>query len=576
MPDQYTARVSVTLAAGAAATPFAHGIIVRGTATAPQYVMADRMTSIMVNTVDATNINCSNPGSAAATAVFLVQFLHSIQATPAMTAPGIFWQGGSGGGVGSQSPFSNDYYVQPAVTADAGARLYPTVAAALAAADLALAAGVTVVLNIHTIEGVLLTYDGTSIPTGRSVTFVGDGGRTQTAITIEGVWAAALSEVDIIFRNCDVAIGAAALTLGTFRNLIFDNSDCDCNGRLVTMAASRTFTFSDGTLVDPRFIGLGAGISAVSLNRMVLTSDVADVTPTLFSNVVAFTALSSQISVIESGWTFVSQAVIIAGGFSATQWTSDNTGAGAATIFSAPTVALDIEDFVMSSIDSSGGGTVNLGMTTGSGGSLRSGRVRTLVNGATSLLQTDGTILADATAGTVALTLPDANIVPNGTSIVVQRINAFAAGGNDVTIAVIGTNTINGVAGPYSFNALVLDRPAVTLISSQTGTGAWFVAGVAGRATSTDSTAAPGNATAQTANGQAAFAAGAATVVITNAYVTATSRVLCQYNGTVAAGVADVTLTSITIVDANAGSFTVTGNAVATAATAFSWVVLPG
>ena len=84
----------------------------------------------------------------------------------------------------------------------------------------------------------------------------------------------------------------------------------------------------------------------------------------------------------------------------------------------------------------------------------------------------------------------------------------------------------------------------------------------------TDSSGTPGNATQNSAiHGRAAFAAAATSVVVTNNMVTANASVF------VALGSADTTLTSVRVTPA-AGSFTVTGNAAATAATTFSYFVV--
>ena len=99
MPDRFMSRVTVSLAAGAGATTAAHSIVVGGVATAPQIVMADRMSSAQVDSVDGTNITVSNPGATATTVIFLCWYAHSIDATPGNTTPGIFWLGGTSGGV---------------------------------------------------------------------------------------------------------------------------------------------------------------------------------------------------------------------------------------------------------------------------------------------------------------------------------------------------------------------------------------------------------------------------------------------------------------------------------------------
>lgn len=83
----------------------------------------------------------------------------------------------------------------------------------------------------------------------------------------------------------------------------------------------------------------------------------------------------------------------------------------------------------------------------------------------------------------------------------------------------------------------------------------------------TDGSGTPGNATINTPTGKAAFAIGASTVVITSSLTTAISHIIVTMEG------ADATLTSILRAVPSAGSFTVTGNANATAATNFKFSV---
>lgn len=83
-----------------------------------------------------------------------------------------------------------------------------------------------------------------------------------------------------------------------------------------------------------------------------------------------------------------------------------------------------------------------------------------------------------------------------------------------------------------------------------------------------DDSAVAGNRTVNRLRGKNAIAAAASSVVITNNLVTANSQVLCSLEQI------DGTLTQILTVVPGAGSFTVTGNAAATADTKFSWVVM--
>ena len=83
-----------------------------------------------------------------------------------------------------------------------------------------------------------------------------------------------------------------------------------------------------------------------------------------------------------------------------------------------------------------------------------------------------------------------------------------------------------------------------------------------------DDSATAGNRTVNRSRGKNAFAIGAAAVTVTNSLVTANSQVICTLE------FIDATLTTILTCIPAAGSFVVTGNANATAATKFSWVVI--
>jgi hypothetical protein len=91
--------------------------------------------------------------------------------------------------------------------------------------------------------------------------------------------------------------------------------------------------------------------------------------------------------------------------------------------------------------------------------------------------------------------------------------------------------------------------------------------GVIGRPQAAATTGAPGAATANVAAGRSAIASAAASVVITNSLVTATSRVYAQLQAN------DATATFIKSVIPAAGSFTVTVNAAATSTLPFAWEV---
>ena len=84
----------------------------------------------------------------------------------------------------------------------------------------------------------------------------------------------------------------------------------------------------------------------------------------------------------------------------------------------------------------------------------------------------------------------------------------------------------------------------------------------------TDDSATTGNRTVNLARGKNAFAIGAAAVTVTNSLCTTNSQVLVTLE------FIDATLTTILTAIPAAGSFVVTGNANATAATKFSWTLI--
>ena len=87
---------------------------------------------------------------------------------------------------------------------------------------------------------------------------------------------------------------------------------------------------------------------------------------------------------------------------------------------------------------------------------------------------------------------------------------------------------------------------------------------------SASATTTTGAATANVVQGRATIAAGASSVVITNALVDATSKVYAV----VAQAAADGTLLRVERILCAAGSFTIYGTANATASTAIDWVIL--
>lgn len=85
----------------------------------------------------------------------------------------------------------------------------------------------------------------------------------------------------------------------------------------------------------------------------------------------------------------------------------------------------------------------------------------------------------------------------------------------------------------------------------------------------TNASGSPGAATQNSATGKSAIAAGASSVTITNAFCTASSLVAAW----IQQAAFDATLTTI-VANPGAGSFTITGNAAATAAVTIAWEIL--
>jgi hypothetical protein len=94
------ATLTVTNLAAGASTTVPHTLINNGLRLVPTIIWPDRPTAIGVVSADNTNVTFRNTGLVAQTAVFLVQWDHSIQ--QAAVAPiQIYWQGGANGASGS-------------------------------------------------------------------------------------------------------------------------------------------------------------------------------------------------------------------------------------------------------------------------------------------------------------------------------------------------------------------------------------------------------------------------------------------------------------------------------------------
>lgn len=131
-------------------------------------------------------------------------------------------------------------------------------------------------------------------------------------------------------------------------------------------------------------------------------------------------------------------------------------------------------------------------------------------------------------------------------------------------------------AGTLSAHLTIAGLPSAATITggtiNGTSVGATTRAAVSATlmaVTATDSTGTPGNVTNNSANGRAAFAAAGSSVVVTSGAVAATDTVQVTL-----LGAADATLLYVAGVTVSAGSFTVTGNAPATATKGFMFTVI--
>ena len=140
-------------------------------------------------------------------------------------------------------------------------------------------------------------------------------------------------------------------------------------------------------------------------------------------------------------------------------------------------------------------------------------------------------------------------------------VSGFKLGVDSGTVS--GLLTIAGAPGAVAITGGTINN---TTIGATTRAAGSFTALAS---TATDSTGTPGNVTNNSANGRAAFAAAGSTVVVTSSAVAVTDTVHVTL-----LGAADATLLYVVGVTVAAGSFTVTGNAAATATKGFMFTVI--
>jgi hypothetical protein len=153
-----------------------------------------------------------------------------------------------------------------------------------------------------------------------------------------------------------------------------------------------------------------------------------------------------------------------------------------------------------------------------------------------------------------------------------------------VTGALVGAKGSNGIEYlfPATPNATPSTTPPSVIYNSSVGITGGTINGTSIGATTraggffsslnltaTDSTGTPGNVTNNSPSGRASFAAAASSVVVTNSNVSANSIIQITL-----LGAADATLDRVVGVTVAAGSFTVIGNAAATAAKGFMFTII--
>lgn len=143
------------------------------------------------------------------------------------------------------------------------------------------------------------------------------------------------------------------------------------------------------------------------------------------------------------------------------------------------------------------------------------------------------------------------------------------------TLAFAGASTVTNAATVYidaaptaGTNATITNAYALWVDAGTTRLDGTVLLNGAITADTTDSSGTPGNATINKASGKVAIAIGAASVTVTNSLVTAASTVIATLQ------FVDATLTQILSVVPGSGSFVITGNANATAATKVAFVVI--
>lgn len=177
MPQNLVADFFISLAGGASEIRN-HGLTAPdGSPLLPFSVLPDRATPIVVSDVTTTQVTFTNPTGGDLSANFRVRRYHSVSA-PGSTAA-FYWRGTvSGGGGGGEQQLLSTYFFDDTQAKDAAVRRYDDLPTLLAAADADLPAGVSVQIVVNG----RCDWDGTGLPEGRDLTFIGANDPTSPVI----------------------------------------------------------------------------------------------------------------------------------------------------------------------------------------------------------------------------------------------------------------------------------------------------------------------------------------------------------------------------------------------------------
>jgi hypothetical protein len=164
------------------------------------------------------------------------------------------------------------------------------------------------------------------------------------------------------------------------------------------------------------------------------------------------------------------------------------------------------------------------------------------------------------TYGTTQSSLTTSTLTVYGSLIANTAATTMSPASANVTISPTGTGTVT-IAPATAGN---IDNMVIGATTRRSGSFTAFAV------TKTDLSGTPGNVTNANFNGRCAIAAAASSVVVTNTNCTANTTIIAI----ISQATADATLTQIVRVAPAAGSFTIYGNAAATANTVIDYLMI--